>query len=95
MNHKLAESCIKDRLRKRYCGKHVFCENGIVYIDANAEINFSDRHIIIYGYRTFNTMTLDYPQKDGYIEETIETIVTVIVAFASLEAAYDIYKEVI
>lgn len=95
MNHKLAESCIKNRLRKRYREKYVFCENGIAYIGAEAEINFSNTCIIIYGYRTFNTLTLEYPKKDGYIEETIETIVSLIVAFASLEAAYDTYKEVI
>lgn len=98
MNHKLAESYIKDRLRKRYHENYVFCENGIAYIGAEAEIIFSVSCITICGYRTLSTMILDYPKKDGYIKETIETIetiVSVIVAFASLEAAYDTYKEVI
>lgn len=95
MNHKLAESYIKSRLRKRYRGKRVFCENGIAYIAFDAEINFLTSCITIIGYRTFNTMILDYPQKDDYLVDTLETIVSVIVAFANLEEAYNTYKEVI
>ena len=95
MNHKLAESYIKDRLRKHYGRNRVFSENAIAYIGADVEINFYERCLSIYGYRTFNTLTLDYPEKDGYLEETIETIVSVIIALDSLESSYKRYKEVI
>lgn len=95
MNHKLAESYIKDRLRKYYGGKNIFCENGIAYIGAEVEINFYECCIRVFGYRTFASLTMEYPGKDGYDENTLETLVSVIIAFANLEAVYGIYKEVI
>lgn len=95
MNHKLVESYIKDRLRKRYRGKHVYCEYGIAYVGSYAEIDFFDDYICLSGYKTLTMLNLDYPKKDDYMVNTLETIVSVIVAFANLEAVYDLYKEAI
>ena len=94
MNHKLVESYVKDRLRKLY-GRNAFCENGIIYMGAAVEVYFYENEIAVFGYKTLMQINLQYPKKDGYMEETLEQLVSVIIAFANLEAAYDIYKEVI
>lgn len=94
MNHKLVESYIKDRLRKLY-GKQVFCENGIIYIGAVVEVYFFDDNIAVFGYKTLMTINLQYPSKDGYAENVLESIISVIDAIYTLESAYDFYKEVI
>ena len=95
MNHKLVESYIKDNLRKHYRRKKFFCENGIIYIGSAVEVYFYEDEIAVFGYKTLMQINLQYPKKDGYLEETLEQIISVIIAFANLEAAYSIYKEVI
>lgn len=93
MNHKLVESYVKDRLRKLY-GRNVFSENGIAYIGAEIEIDFLDK-IYVFGYKTSTSVELAYPSKDGYAENVLESIISVIDAIYTLESAYDFYKEVI
>ena len=94
MNHKLVESYIKDHMRKAYKQTKIFSENGILYISTLLEVCFQNR-IVIYGYKTGQTLYLDYPKKNGYEEETLDYIVLVINAQVMLEAVYDNYKEVI
>ena len=94
MNHKLVESYIKDQLRK-LCGKEVFCENGIVYIGAYIELDFEEDAMYLFGYKTQNVLILNYPAKDGYTENVLESIISIIAAQVVLEGAYAIYQEVI
>ena len=95
MNHKLAESYIKDKLRKIWKNREVFSENGIVYIGTYVELDFEEDAMYLYGYKTQNLLILDYPAKDGYTENVLESIISVIAAQVVLEGSYDIYKEVI
>lgn len=95
MNSKLVESYIKDQLRKQYRKNNVFCENGIIYIGSAVEVYFFENDIAVYGYKTLMQINLQYPQKDGYLEETLEQLVSVIIAFVNLETAFSLYKEVI
>ena len=94
MNHKLVESYVKDCLKKHYRGNHVFCENGIIYINADVEVYFFEDNIALFGYRTLTTINLNYPPKVSYVDG-VEYIVSVIIAFANLEESYKLYKEVI
>lgn len=94
MNHKLVESYIKDHIRKAFKQTKTFSENGILYVSTLLEVCFQDR-ITIYGYKTGQTLCLDYPEKNGYEEETLNYIVLVIRAQVMLEGVYESYKEVI
>lgn len=96
MNKKLAESYIKDKLRKIWKNRgEIFIENGIVYIGTYIELDFEENAMYLYGYKTQNVLILDYPAKDGYTENVLESIISVIAAQVVLEGAYDIYQEVI
>ena len=95
MNHKLAESYIKDKLRKIWKDREVFCENGIAYIGAYIELDFEEDAMYLYGYKTQNVLILNYPAKDGYTENVLESIISIIAAQVVLEGAYAVYKEVI
>lgn len=95
MNHKLAESYIKDKLRKTWKNREVFCENGIVYIGAYIELDFEEDAMYLYGYKTQYVLILDYPAKDGYTENVLESIISVIASLVNLEGAYAMYQEVI